>query len=88
MSTFLIDKLHEKVLKVTPQRAVIHDTIVALNNNPTDTALESFVDKNLLKKFKTVRFMMGDEAGISHYHLDSADRDRIDGIKLKMSIIQ
>jgi Fur family peroxide stress response transcriptional regulator len=46
MNNFLREKLQEKGLKVTPQRVVIYDAIVKLNNHPTAENIIAYIKEN------------------------------------------
>lgn len=46
MNNFLITKLREKGLKVTPQRVAIYEAIVTLNNHPTADNIIEYIKAN------------------------------------------
>ncbi len=46
MNNFLREKLQEKGLKVTPQRVVIYDAIIKLNNHPTAENIIAYIKEN------------------------------------------
>lgn len=46
MNNFLIEKLQEKGLKVTPQRVAIYEAIVQLNNHPTAENIIDYIKQN------------------------------------------
>lgn len=46
MSSFLINNLQEKGLKVTPQRVAIYEAIVKLNNHPTAENVIEYIKTN------------------------------------------
>ena len=46
MHNFLIDKLREKGLKVTPQRVAIYEAIIKLNNHPTAENIIEYIKTN------------------------------------------
>lgn len=46
MSSFFIEKLQEKGLKVTPQRIAIYNAIVKLNNHPTAENVIDYIKVN------------------------------------------
>lgn len=46
MSNVFIDKLRERGLKVTPQRVIIYEAIVKLNNHPTAENVIEYIKSN------------------------------------------
>jgi len=46
MNSEIRDKLHEKGLKVTPQRVAIFEAILSLDNHPTADDIIAFIKKN------------------------------------------
>lgn len=46
MNKFITDKLHEKGLKVTPQRVAIYEAVLKLNNHPTAENIIDYIKSN------------------------------------------